>query len=178
MYIYKIVNDVNNKVYVGQTTESLERRFKRHMGYQKDEHDTKFYRAVRKYGVEHFSIHLLDTASSMEELNYKEEYWINKLDSINSGYNTALGKIGGDTLSHNPNLPSIKKKLSRSKLGGNNPNSTPIYCIYLKTGLKRYFSSMSECQRVLNIPRHDIIRRRCIGKITKPYRGKYMFEYA
>ena len=178
MYIYKFVNDVNDKIYVGQTTESLEHRFKRHMGYQKDEHDTKFYRAVRKYGVEHFSIHLLDTATNREELDCKEEYWIKKLDAINSGYNTALGKVGGDTLSHNPNLAEIREKISKSKLGGKNPNSTAVYCIYLKTGLKRYFSSMSECQNALDIPRHDIIRRRCIGKITKPYKGKYMFEYA
>ena len=38
--------------YIWQTTESLDKRFKRNMGYQKDEHDTKFYRAIRKYGKE------------------------------------------------------------------------------------------------------------------------------
>lgn len=48
MYIYKITCKVNNKVYIGQTTETVSKRFSRHMGYQKNDHDTKFYRAVRK----------------------------------------------------------------------------------------------------------------------------------
>ena len=46
--IYKITCKTNGKVYIGQTTESLKVRFNRHMGYQKDEHETTFYRAVRK----------------------------------------------------------------------------------------------------------------------------------
>ena len=32
-FVYKILNDINDKVYIGQTTESLENRFKRHCGY-------------------------------------------------------------------------------------------------------------------------------------------------
>ena len=52
--VYKITCKINNKMYVGQTTQTLKQRFSRHMGYQKDEHNTKFYRAVRKYGAENF----------------------------------------------------------------------------------------------------------------------------
>ena len=47
MIIYKIT-------CIGQTSETLKQRFSRHMGYQKEEHDTKFYRAVRKYGRDKF----------------------------------------------------------------------------------------------------------------------------
>ena len=60
MIIYKITCKINNKIYIGQTSESLKTRFKRHMGYQKDDNDTKFYRAVRKYGVENFYIEKID----------------------------------------------------------------------------------------------------------------------
>ena len=177
MYIYKITCKVNNKVYIGQTTETLEKRFRRHMGYQKDSHDTKFYRAVRKYGVDNFYIELLDKATSRLELNLLEEHYIKAYNSIEEGYNTALGKIGGDTLSKNPNLPQIKEKLKLSKQGSKNPQATKIKVIYIKLGLKRVFDSMSECQEVLNIPRHDIISKRCRGIINKPYENKYMFEY-
>lgn len=177
MYIYKITCKINGKVYIGQTTEDVQTRFRRHMGYQKDEHDTKFYRAVRKYGVENFYIEVIDTARTKEELNDLEEYWIKEYDAIDSGYNTALGKIGGDTLSKNPNLKEIKKKLSSSKLGGKNPNSTSIKMINVITGEVEIFGSMKECQSKYNIPRHDIIRRRCIKEIKKPYQDKYMFEY-
>lgn len=30
-YIYKIINDVNNKIYIGQTINSIEYRFKNHI---------------------------------------------------------------------------------------------------------------------------------------------------
>lgn len=177
-YVYKITNDVNDKVYVGQTTETLEQRFRRHMGYQKDEHDTKFYRAVRKYGVEHFKIELIEEVNSREELDTREEYWIKKLDAIDNGYNTALGKIGGDTLSKNPNLEAIKKKISDSKKGDKNPHSTAIYCINIETNEKVFYGSISLCQEDMGFPNHCALSKRCRGKIKSPYRGKYLFEYA
>jgi hypothetical protein len=147
------------------------------MGYQKDEHDTKFYRAVRKYGVENFQIELLDTANSREELNDKEEFWILKLNAICDGYNTALGRIGGDTLSKNPNLSQIKDKIRQSKMGGKNPNATKVIAVNLENGERVKYDSVIECQNDLNIPRHDIITRRCDGKIKKRYNKIYMFEY-
>lgn len=177
MIIYKIICMVNNKVYIGQTTESLKLRFKRHMGYQKNNYDTKFYRAVRKYGVENFCIEELARATSKEELNILEEKYIKDFNSISDGYNTALGKIGGDTLSMNPNLDAIKKKLSTGKIGGKNPNSTKILCKNIYTLESKEYDSMADCQREMTIPRHDIIRRRCLGEIKKPYREVYMFEY-
>lgn len=50
------------------------------MGYQKDEHDTKFYRAIRKYGAENFYIEKLDIARNQEELDEKEYFWINQFN--------------------------------------------------------------------------------------------------
>ena len=32
--VYKITNNINGKVYIGQTTETIEKRWKRHCGYQ------------------------------------------------------------------------------------------------------------------------------------------------
>ena len=66
-YIYKITNLINNKLYIGQTTKSLEWRWLKH---QKDsityKHhlDTKFARAIRKYGVDNFKIELLETLTN------------------------------------------------------------------------------------------------------------------
>ena len=119
MYIYKIVNKVNGKIYVGQTTETIEQRFKRHMGYQKDEHDTKFYRAVRKYGVDNFYVEMIEEVEDREQLNAREEYWIRELDTVNSGYNSYYGGFssGGDTLSIHPNLETIKDKIGNTIKG-------------------------------------------------------------
>ena len=111
MYVYKIVNKINGKIYVGQTTEKLNQRFSRHMGYQKDDKDTKFYRAVRKYGKSNFYIELIEEVKTLEELNTREEYWIRKLDTVENGYNSYYGgySSGGDTLSNHPRLKEIKK---------------------------------------------------------------------
>lgn len=177
MYIYKICNTVNQKVYIGQTIESLDKRFKRHIGYNCRDNDTKFYRAIKKYGYDKFYIELLEEVENQSELNQKEIYYIEKYNSILEGYNTAKGGLGGDTLSNHPNLKNIKKKISKAHTGGNNPNATPIVCTNIETGIKMEYKSMSECQKDMGIPRHDIIRRRCIGQIKKLYRDKYTFSY-
>lgn len=179
MYIYKIVNKVNGKIYVGQTTETIEQRFKRHMGYQKDEHDTKFYRAVRKYGVDNFYIEVIEEVEDREQLNAREEYWIRELDTVNSGYNSYYGGFssGGDTLSNHPNLEAIKDKIREHHKGGNNPHATKIVCVDIQNDSVVYYDSMKECQDALNIPRHDAISRRCRGKIKSPLNNKYMFYY-
>ncbi|WP_297993255.1 GIY-YIG nuclease family protein [uncultured Clostridium sp.] len=121
--IYKITCKINNKVYIGQTIETLTQRFNRHMGYQKDEHDTKFYRAIGKYGRDNFYIELLEEVSNQKELDEREYYWICFYDSVKKGYNTknSIGKCGGDTLSNHPNKELISKKISNSKIGDKNP---------------------------------------------------------
>ena len=73
--VYKITNDINNKIYIGQTTESLEHRFTRHCGYQLQD-DTYFHRVIKKYGKEHFKIELICECSSQEELDQKEFEYI------------------------------------------------------------------------------------------------------
>lgn len=121
--IYKITCKINNKIYIGQTTETLKQRFSKHIGYQKENSDTKFYRAIRKYGANNFYIEELDSAKNQEELDEKELYWINKLEAVNKGYNSKAvkGKCGGDTLSNHPNKTTISEKIRQSKLGDKNP---------------------------------------------------------
>ena len=67
--IYKIVNDVNNKVYIGKTSDTIEARFKSHC-YDSTRDQIKnhpLYKAFNKYGVEHFSIHLIEECDSFKE---------------------------------------------------------------------------------------------------------------
>ena len=53
----------------------------------------KIYRAINKYGAEHFSIHLVEECPD-EELNNKEIYWIGRYNSYEKGYNSTLGGEG------------------------------------------------------------------------------------
>ena len=98
-YIYQIVNDINDKVYVGKTNFSLEKRFKEHC---KDAFNRKYekrplYSAMRKYGVEHFHIELLEETDNPEE---REKYWIEQKHSYENGYNATKGGDGKSYLDY------------------------------------------------------------------------------
>lgn len=92
-FIYKITNDINDKVYVGQTSGTLEERFKQHKKkINSDDRKTfPLYNAMRKYGIEHFSIEEIEQTDNLQE---REQYWIKFFDSYNNGYNATLGGDG------------------------------------------------------------------------------------
>lgn len=74
-YIYKITNDINQKSYIGKTEYSIEKRFKEHCSESEQERswNRPLYRAMRKYGIEHFSISLIEETDNTAEA---EQYWI------------------------------------------------------------------------------------------------------
>lgn len=91
-YIYKITNLINNKLYIGQTQVSLEKRWKEHILDSK-RYDYKFSRALRKYGEENFKMEVIEEIPD-NMLNDREIYWISFYDSYKHGYNSTLGGSG------------------------------------------------------------------------------------
>ena len=110
VYIYKITNMINGKIYVGKHIDKSEIGFDDYMGS-----GIMIIKAQKKYGIDKFKKEILEECS-LDELDNKEIYWIQKLNSSNReiGYNIASGGEGGDTLSNNPNLDNIKKKMRAS----------------------------------------------------------------
>lgn len=100
MFIYKITNKVNGKIYIGLTSNTIKSRFSCHI---RDSKTAKkgIDAAIRKYGKENFIVEEIDTAHTIEELNSKEQYWIAFYNSTNNkiGYNQTLGG-GGSTGYH------------------------------------------------------------------------------
>lgn len=90
MLIYKIINTVNGKIYIGQTIKTLEERKQQHLASFKTL-NTKLYLAMRKYGVENFKFEVVCYADNIDELNRLESYYIRKYDTVNTGYNMGYG---------------------------------------------------------------------------------------
>lgn len=125
--IYIIRNKVNNKLYVGQTSnekgfngrynysgKGIERVFKCH---KRDRDNNRTYnkhllRSIEKYGFDAFEVdEEFDIAYSKEELDKLEDMYIKIYDCMNSdnGYNN---KEGG---SHGKYSKESKEKMSESK---------------------------------------------------------------
>lgn len=182
MWIYKITNIQNNKVYIGQTIRPVKDRFNRHMNDALNNIlDTHFARAIRKYGKENFIIEIIDEAQNQESLNEKERYWIQYYDSIKTGYNEtdALNKCGGNTYKSKTadEMNVIKEKIRATKLGGKNPNARKVKMINLINGEEKIFNSQKECADYLSLSSHMPVSRRCTGYTKSPLNNQYQFEY-
>ena len=85
--IYKITNNVNGKIYIGQAKNTQE-RFKSHC--KTCVTDCLIDYAINKYGKENFTVEILEPQT--ENYNEREKYWIKKLNSkIPNGYNVSDG---------------------------------------------------------------------------------------
>ena len=140
MYIiYKITNKVNNKIYIGFTSKSIEKRFKQHCYLAEYKHGNTYsiiHKAINKYGVENFSIETIYSGENKEEVLSKEDYYINLYNSyIPNGYNIAKGGNNPPSWEGKRHTEETKEKIkmkliefyskdeNRIKhIGKNNPN--------------------------------------------------------
>lgn len=94
-YIYKITNKINNRSYIGQTNNSIQERWKEHCHdcWKERNNNRPLYMAMRKYGVEHFVIEVIEECSE-EALSIREIFWIDRYDTFRCGYNATFGGSG------------------------------------------------------------------------------------
>ena len=118
-YIYCITNLINNKRYVGKTTNSIEERFKEHCSDSQRERCNKrpLYDAMNKYGVENFKVEQLEYVEDDSQLSDKEIYWIKELDTYGSkGYNASKGGDGTILYDYNEIIELAKLGYSSSQI--------------------------------------------------------------
>lgn len=183
MWIYKITNIQNNKVYIGQTIRPIKNRFNRHINDAINNIiDTHFARAIRKYGKENFIIEEIDNAQTQDELNQKEQYWIQYYNSVEEGYNetNAINKCGGNTYQSKTEeeMEVIKEKIRQTKIGNKNPMAKKIKRININTGEIDIFDTIISCAKDCGIKNGKTsITTRLNGQIKSPYKGQWIFEY-
>ena len=183
MWIYKITNIQNNKVYIGQTIRPIKDRFHRHINDAMNNIlDTHFARAIRKYGKENFIIEEIDSANTQNELNEKEQYWIRYYNSINDGYNEtdAISKCGGNTYlsKTEEEMELIKDKIRQTKLGKKNPMAKKIKRTNIMTNEVEIFDTIISCAQACGIKNGKTsIITRLNGQIKSPFKKQWVFEY-
>lgn len=91
MLIYKCTNKFTGEMYIGLTTTSLEKRKRRHRRSVYCGSKTKFHEALRKFGFEAFKWRTIEKCNSIDELKEREKYWIEKLNTLEEGYNSTHG---------------------------------------------------------------------------------------
>ena len=97
--IYIIENDVNKKLYVGQTTYNVKQRFSNHISSSRNV-NTALYGAFKKYGIESFKVSKVIKLDSKEEMDEMEMFLISELNTIYpNGYNMTKGGQGSNEMS-------------------------------------------------------------------------------
>ena len=114
-YIYKISNTVNNKIYIGQTSRTVEKRWNLHKQTAKNpsylSYSYPLYQAMRKYGIDNFNFEIiLQKDCSEEEIRLIEKEYIIQYNSLcPNGYNQTLNTL------HPINDIETYKKISETK---------------------------------------------------------------
>ena len=148
-FIYKVTNLINGKVYIGQTTNTIEERFKQHKKHNK----YLLGLAFKKYGTENFKVEQLEECVA-EMLNKREVHWISYYNSYGKGYNS---NPGGDCV--------IMKAVD-------------CY-LYPTGELFKSYASCTEAARDLNLPESNAVARNanrthllCNRKYVFVYKGE------
>ena len=96
-FIYKITNNLNNKVYIGQTIQKPIERFYQHCAKKCDKYilNMVIHKAIFKYGKDNFTFEVIEEVPK-QQLNEREEYWIKYYNSYTDGYNSTKGGQKGN----------------------------------------------------------------------------------
>lgn len=86
--VYKITNIKTGKIYIGSTQMALKKRLLGHATNKRGA--PNLYSDIIAYGVDNFSIELIEECVNRENMLKRENYWINKMNAKDPsiGYNS------------------------------------------------------------------------------------------
>lgn len=169
--VYLILNTENGKMYVGQTTKTVEQRFKKHCLA-----DSPLGRAIRLHGAKKFRYDVIKTCVSKAEVDAWEKFFIAALRcKVPNGYNCTDGGEGTAGWKHRP---ETCKKISEALKGEKHPlfgkHLTPEACKKISdahSGEKNHFFGKHHTPETCKKIAAALIGRFCGEK--NPFFGKH-----
>lgn len=179
-FIYKITNTVNNKIYIGQTTKTIEERFQKHIQKAKQHVNRYLYDAMNHYGYDKFKIEPIEECDN-NLLNEREIYWIKYYNSNNKilGYNMTTGGEGGDTWTNNPHKEETSQKIRDANLGSKRTpeqrarmSAAQKGVYYIPVNKEDLLNDIKNMMSIEDICKKYQLSRRSFYKRCKDYFGK------
>lgn len=174
--IYKIISP-SNKIYIGQTISSLEKRWKEHLedahrSYKN--HCKVLNKAIKKYGDKNFIIEIIEECKD-EELDIKEIEYIQKYNSqVPNGMNIKLGGSNGKhhEITKKQISNSLKGRLvsleTKQKLSESTNPDLPMYLIKCNHGYRVCNHPMGPEKRFISSKKTDEYNlQRALGYLEK-----------
>lgn len=157
MFVYLITNTINGMRYVGQTTTSLEERFRLHKALKNCRY---LHAALEKYGSENFTIEAICEPLTIELMNEFEAEYIKRYNTLApNGYNLTEG---GRVPRHNE---ITRRKMSLSHLGIKRSEESCRKSAEKLRGIKR---KHEQTTRKLSLEQAAEVRRLyALGKTTQ-----------
>ena len=163
--VYSHTNKTNGKIYIGQTCQKPEKRWKNGAGY---ENCIRFYNAIKKYGWNNFEHEIIASNLTKQEADNFERLLIEKLNTQNDSYGYNICSGGGGT--ENRQFSDETKQKMKLAKKGKKINQ------YDKQGnFIRSWDYIRDADKALGINNSSIIR--CCRGIAKTA-GGFVWRYA
>lgn len=199
--IYKIVNKINGKFYIGSTTRLNIRKHEHNSEMKLSKSNSIINKAVRKYGKDNLQFEVIESfifqewASKeyiAELLESREQYYV---DLLNPPYNIrkkditkSIGvKASPEWKKHLSNIAKIPRspevyikrgqKRKGKFLGENNKNSIKIYIFDSNKNPIEEVKGLRETSRRYDVS-YATISYYCKNNIVRPSKNKYIFSYS
>lgn len=190
--IYKIINNVNDFVYIGVTTKTIEERFKTHIKNSRKNYEQPLYQDIRRLGEDKFKIEKIDECFERHKF-IVEEYWTDYyFEQGYPMYNIKKGACHSENtkqrmselrqhVKFDYSSSQFKSKMSEKTSGENNGmygkkgenavNGRLVVAYDANENIIHTFTSVQNALRFLGIKGHSKLNEAC--RTGKLYKGFY-----
>jgi group I intron endonuclease len=151
--IYKFTNKINNKVYIGETLNTFIERYHKNWWNSAVYRNSRFQKAINRYGHKNFIIEILMNNLSLDALNVWEDFYIKLFRSADErfGYNIKTNPIKNPFTLNIFNARGRKNRMSKEafikrakKIHGNKYNYSNVEMGLCKQNVK-IFCKKCQC---------------------------------